>query len=58
MEIMKLIPTGKAYLCVGGENRRQEEYGKEIDLTPLLFLPVGPRRCLVVGEAELIKVWC
>ena len=33
MEIMKLIPTGKDYLW--GGTRLREEYGKEIDLTPL-----------------------
>ena len=33
MEIMKLIPTGKDYLW--GGTRLREEYGKQIDLTPL-----------------------
>ena len=33
MEIMKLIPTGKDYLW--GGTRLREEYGKNIDLTPL-----------------------
>lgn len=33
MEIMKLIPTGKDYLW--GGIRLREEYGKQIDLTPL-----------------------
>lgn len=33
MEIMKLIPTGKDYLC--GGTRLWEEYGKIINLTSL-----------------------
>ena len=33
MEVMKLIPTGKDYLW--GGTRLREEYGKEINLTPL-----------------------
>jgi mannose-6-phosphate isomerase len=33
MEIMKLLPTGKDYLW--GGTRLREEYGKNIDLTPL-----------------------
>ena len=33
MEIMKLNPTGKDYLW--GGTRLREEYGKQIDLTPL-----------------------
>lgn len=33
MEIMKLIPTGKDYLW--GGTRLREEYGKQIDMTPL-----------------------